>query len=305
MAIQTTDLWNRITLETLVRETEDFRVHEGTLDAAPARITILTKHLSEQSAFRAAFRTDIRQLQQFDHTSITSTIDWDEHDGAIFYVTQSEGKFPLTLFLEQHQLTWEEFVDIAWQISSALQHVHNAGFTHGHLDQSSVLVDDALRVNICDFGLHRWIKQSQPPEIVPLFPDAAQQDIVQFGQLLDWFMEQISSEATDQIRPEVADIKSLIRLSQDPRNNVMARDFQGHLGDLLLQDTGDVIDMVDHRQGQQTSRRSIVDELFDGESEFLSPRPKNLELPNKPDYLVGGLILVLVGAIATLLMLGF
>ncbi|MEP3478095.1 MAG: protein kinase [Fuerstiella sp.] len=305
MPNQTTDLWNRITLEALVRETEDFRVYDGSLDLAPARITILTKHLVEQSAFRAAFRTDIRQLQQLDHPNIASTIDWGEHDGAIFYVNQSEGKFALDLFLEQHVLTWEEFVDIAWQISSALQHVHNAGFTHGNLEPSSVLIDDALRMNVCDFGLHRWIRQSQHPEIVPLFPDAAQQDIVQFGDLLDWLMKKITSDATDQIRPEVADIKNLIRLSTDPRNNVMARDFQGHLGNLLLQDTGDVIDMVDHRQGQQTSRRSIVDELFDDETEFLSQRLKDLKLPNQPDYLVGGLILALVGIIATLLMLGF
>lgn len=305
MPIQNTDLWKQITFATLVRETDDFRVHEGVLDDSPVRITTLTKRLAEKPEFRAAFRTDIRQLQQLDHTSIPATIDWGEHDGTIFYVTEVGDKFPLSQLVEQRTLTWEEFVDIAWQISSALQHVHNAGFTHGHLDQTSILIDDALRICVCDFGLHRWIQQTQNPEMVLLFPDAAQKDIVQFGVLLDWLICQIPDAVADRIRPKIADIQNLIHLSRDPRNDVMARDFQGHLGDLLLQDTGDVIDMVDHREGQQTSRRSIVDELFDDEDQFTSNQPEDLELPNKPDYIVAGLILALVGMIAVLLMLGF
>lgn len=305
MPTQNSELWNQITFGKLIRETDDFSVQEGVLDGTPIRITTLKKSLADQPEFRAAFRTDIQQLQQLDHSSIAATIDWGEHNGTIFYVTTTDSGVPLQLFLQQHELKWEEFVDIAWQISSALQHVHNAGFTHGNLDQQSILIDDALRISVCDLGLHRWIKQAKQPDNVPLFPDAAQADLVDFGVLMEGLISQIPEEVTLRLHSQVADIEDLIKLSQDPRNNVMARDFQGHLGDLLLQDAGDVIDMIDHREGQQTSRRSIVDELFDDEDQFKSNQHQELTLPNKPDYVVAGLILGLVGLIAVLLMLGF
>lgn len=305
MPIPNTDLWNRISFAKLVRETDDFQVHLGFLDAASVRITTLSKRLSEQPEFRAEFRTDIRQLQQLKHTSIAATIDWGEHDGAIFYVTEVGSGIPLEDFLQRHTLKWEEFVDIAWQISSALQHVHNAGFTHGALHQDSILIDDSLRISVCDFGLHRWIQKVHHSTLVSLFPDAAQSDLEQFSNLLERLICQIPDDVTDRLLLQINDIKDLIRQSRDPRNEVMARDFQGHLGDLLLQDTGDVIDMIDHREGQQTSRRSIVDELFDDENQFKSINPDKLTLPNKPDYIVAGLILMLLGLVTLLLVLGY
>ena len=301
MQTSNTDLWQRITVTTRGLKNDDFTVHEGVLDAASVRITIVDKQLAEQTEFRAAFRTDIEQLQQLNHPSIATTLGWGEHSGTIFYVNQINQCVPVQQLLQQHTLTWEEFIDVAWQISSALQHVHNAGLTHGHLDHHAILIDDALRISVCDFGLYRWIQQTRHPNIVPMFPDAAHDDIVQLGNLLNWLIQQISEEAISQAQSEVTDIQNLIQLSCDSTNDVTARDFQGHLGDLLLQDTADVIDMVDHREGQQTSRRSIVDELFDDEDQFKASQTNAVQLPNQPDYIVAGLILALVGLIAVLM----
>lgn len=303
--IQNTQLWDQITFGKLVWETDSFTIHEGLIDASEVRITTLSNQLSEQPKFRAVFRTDICQLQQLNHASIASIVDWAEHAGTIFYVTETGSGVPLQQFLEQHSLKWEEFVDIAWQISSALQHVHNAGFTHGGLHQESILIDKALRIGVCDFGLQRWIQSAKNNNVASLFPDAAQADLDQLGKLLEWLIIQIPEDVRQRLTPQIADIKGLIQLSSDPHNDVMARDFQGHLGDLLLQDSGDVIDMIDHRQGQQTSRRSIIDELFDDEDQFKKNDSEDVALPNQPDYIVAGMILAFVGLIAVLLMLGY
>lgn len=271
------------------------------MNDAPVRVTTIKNHLADRPEFRSTFRTDIQHLQSLEHANIAETTAWGEHAGTILYVTQNDGQVSIEKFLALHTLTWEEFVDIAWQISSGLQHMHNAGFTHGRLHRDSILMDDALRVSITEFGLHRWIKQAQMPAMVPLYQDAARADLDDFGILIEWLISQLPEDVVSQQQVKIAEIRSLIKQCSDVRNDVLARDFQGLLGDLLLQDTGDVIDMIDHREGQQTSRRSIVDELFDDEDQFKSSRHDDVELPNTPDYIVAGLILGLVLLITILL----
>lgn len=303
MPAQNIDLWDRLQFGSLIRETDEFSVHEAMWNGAPVRVTTIEKQLADRPEFRATFRTDIQQLQSLEHANIAETLDWGEHAGTILYVTQTDDRICLEKFLALHPLTWEEFVDIAWQISSALQHMHNAGFTHGKLTRDAILIDDALRITISEFGLHRWIKQVQSPMMVPLYQEATQADLDDFGILIEWLIDQLPEDTTSQQQSKIADIRSLIEESSDVRNNVMARDFQGLLGDLLLQDTGEVIDMIDHREGQQTSRRSIVDELFDDEEQFKSSRRQDVEHPNTPDYVVAGLILGLVLVVTILLVL--
>lgn len=303
MQAQNIDLWDRLKFGNLVRETNEFSVHEATMNLAPVRVTTIKSHIADRPEFRAVFRTDIQQLQSLEHANIAETTDWGEHEGCILYVTRINDLVSLEKFLSLRVLTWEEFVDIAWQISSALQHMHNAGLTHGNLRRHSILIDETLRISISEFGLQRWIKQVQMPEVVPLYQDAAQSDLDDFAVLIEWLISRLPEEATSRQQLKIASIRSLIEQSSDVRNGVMARDFQGLLGDLLLQDTGDVIDMIDHREGQQTSRRSIVDELFDDEDQFKSSKRADVDLPNTPDYVVAGLILGLVVLVTILLAL--
>jgi len=83
-------------------------------------------------------------------------------------------------------------------------------------------------------------------------------------------------------------VKAMDELIADLDNSsstMTARDVQGRLGRMLLEFAGDSIAMVDERNGQQLSRRSIVDELFDDEptvsqesrdDEFTRPAPSPL-----------------------------
>lgn len=299
---QNTELWNRIQLEERLLETDQFCVHSGTYEARSVWVTVIQPTLANSSLFRSAFRTDIERLEQLEHAGIASVFLWGEHDEAIFYLSPAESQVRLDRFLTTRQLSWDEFVDIAWQIASAVQFAHNSGITHGQLSLPYFVVDDALRVQVIGFGIRTWIHASEDAD-PPHFQDLMQTDVLDLGKLLEVLMSGVSESELRPRSRHLEDIRQLILDSQNVANNITARDFQGHLGDLLLNDSGDVIDMVDQRAGQQTSRRSIVDELFDDEETFQSFHQNSQEAPNQPDYIVAGLILALIAVIASLLAL--
>lgn len=222
--------------------------------------------ISASPEFRAAFRTDEANLSTLQHANVLKTLYWGEERGAFFYVTEfPEGESLQSRLERGEKFSWDEFVDVVWQIASALQHCHNVGITHGQLSTSSVIVADGLRVKVSGFGLYRWIAATTNAVsgAIP-FSTLAKQDLIDLRKVLCALQAGVrpdSVAATNET--QLADMQSLIDTLKSPALDFTARDVQGRLGNMLLAVSGETIEMIDDRKGQGLSRRSLVDELFD------------------------------------------
>lgn len=239
-------------------------IHEPT--SAAVRITRMAAEISASPEFRAAFRTDEASLSTLEHANVLKTLYWGEDRGSFFYVTEFPEGESLRLRLERgEKFSWDEFVDVGWQIASALQHCHNLGITHGQLSTSSVIIADGLRVKVSGFGLYRWIAATKiPVSGLSSFSTLAKQDLIDLRNVLCALQVGVRTDSVSATNEtQLADMQSLIDTLQSPALDFTARDVQGRLGNMLLAVSGETIDMIDDRKGQGLSRRSLVDELFD------------------------------------------
>lgn len=232
----------------------------------PVRLTQISKSLSESAAFRAAFRKDEVSLSTLHHANILQFLFRGEDNGQLFYVTEMPEGDSLAVGLQRGQtFSWDEFTDIGWQIASAVQHAHNLGVAHGLLTPESIMVSDELRAEVAGFGLYRWIAAATASADEDFSWSAlARRDLIALGRILETVSERVhpdTESAADE--RQVADMRDLIQTLRKPPLNFTARDVQGRLGNMLLQVSGETIEMIDNRKGQGLSRRSIVDELFD------------------------------------------
>ncbi len=230
------------------------------------RLTLFDESVSASPAFRAAFRKDQPNLSHMHHPHLLSPVCWGDEAGQMYYVTEAPpGRSLADSLASPGSIKWDEFIDLGWQIASALQHAHNVGLTHGHLTTSLVAVTSEVRSKVMGVGLYRWIAaatNSDRPEAP--FAERALQDLVDLGHILDSVFQSLTPEVMQDVEADQIDAMSaLIRDLQHPAPDLLARDVQGRLGNMLLQASGESIEMVDHRKGQHLSRRSIVDELFD------------------------------------------
>ena len=228
---------------------------------------------STSQEFRAAFRKDLPTLQNIRHGNILSVTGWGESDGKLFYLTDLPDGKALNELLSPGRFSWDEVTDIGWQIASALQHAHNIGIVHGGLNADCVIVSDQIRVQVTGFGVQRWIDAADADSDRTIVPDPAI-DLRDFGRILQELIGQMStSDAATQREP----MQQLVDELQLPDALLIARDVQGRLGNMLLNESGDAIEMVDDRKGQNLSRRSLIDELFDEPGKLPPPRQYRLE----------------------------
>jgi len=268
---------------------------------ADLRLTLFSAKTSASAGFRAAFRKDQTTLTAEPHDNVAAMLFWGEDDGRLFCVTEMPGGIPLGERLDAaERLSWDELTDIGWQIASVLQHAHNRGLSHGALTTSSVFVSSDVRVSVADFGVQTWLNSN---EGIGSFVQSAAQDLRDFGQLLKAATRRTLDGSDVAVPPDqVRAMDELIADLDHSSSTITARDVQGRLGRMLLDVSGDSILMVDERNGQQLSRRSLVDELFDDEPTLPQESPGHKFTGSTPSSRTRILVvLAIIAAIAALI----
>ncbi|MGB4738758.1 MAG: protein kinase, partial [Fuerstiella sp.] len=247
------------------------------LRSSPRRLRMVrfSPEATSSEKFRGAFRKHLPVLQNIHHGNILPVTGWGELDGQLYLLTELPEGQPLSELLSQNMYSWDEVTDIAWQISSALQHAHNIGVMHGGLTADCVFVSDQLRVQVADFEVQSWMAAVEQQETFPSI-QLPIDDLRQLGRVLESLLQHLSESAADEDHRETQfqKMRQLANQLKSPVEDLIARDVQGWLGNLLLKDAGDAIEIVDDRKGQNLSRRSLVAELFDSPP---SPRPELAE----------------------------
>jgi|GEM_PF-3313986 len=233
-------------------------------DDVRCRLTVFTPELSADEQFRAAWRRDLGLLRLLSHDGLPEIVDSKDVQGVVYLATEPVPELTLGQYLESNTLAWDEIADIGWQIASVMQHLHNSGVAHGGLDEKCVRITPQLRVSVVDTGFGRWLLAAGEEAALSEINQQCRSDLVSLGELLRQLaLSNRGSNVSSFSVPE--GWWGLIEDLSDPDSNsfpATAREVQGRLGRILLEDSGDAMKVVAARTGQGQIRSSILDELL-------------------------------------------
>jgi len=139
-----------------------YRAQDEQLDL-PVALKILRPDLAQEGQRLERFKQELVLARQVSHPNVVRTHDLGS-DGEIVFLTMDfvPGRSLDQLLADEGRLAPEQAAAIARQIASGLAVAHDAGVVHRDLKPGNILVDDAGRAAISDFGIARSLAGSGP-----------------------------------------------------------------------------------------------------------------------------------------------
>ena len=124
-------------------------------------LKVLKDELADDERFVERFRREARAAGALSHPNIAGVFDFGQHDQRYYMVMElAEGRDLARLLREEGPLSPERSSHIASQIAQALEHAHAAGVVHRDIKPPNVIIGEADRVKVTDFGIARAIGES-------------------------------------------------------------------------------------------------------------------------------------------------
>ena len=136
---------------------EVYRARDTRLDRIVA-VKVVPKHLSDVAERRERFEREARAISSLNHPNICTLHDIGRQDGIDFLVMEFLDGETLESRLERGPLPLAEALEVAAQISDALDKAHRQGVVHRDLKPGNVMLTKS-GAKLLDFGL---AKQAQP-----------------------------------------------------------------------------------------------------------------------------------------------
>jgi serine/threonine-protein kinase len=133
-----------------------YRARQKDLDRTVALKMILSGQLATPE-HRARFRDEAKFAAQLQHPNIVSIYDVGDILGQPYFAMQYIGGPSLSAKLRQGPLPPELAAHMVCAIASAVEHLHQHGVIHRDLKPSNILLDEAGRPYVTDFGLVKMI----------------------------------------------------------------------------------------------------------------------------------------------------
>lgn len=104
--------------------------------------------LHKQALFKEA-----QLLACLNHPYIAKVFDGGEHEGCVYIVMEKVIGMTLNEYLETHELSYQQKLQLCSQLCQALEHAHHLGVLHGDLTPENILVDQQGLPKLIDFNL--------------------------------------------------------------------------------------------------------------------------------------------------------
>ncbi len=126
----------------------------------PVAVKVLTPRAGLDPRLRERFGREASTLARLDSPHIVYILEYGEHDGCPYLVTQLVPHGDLRQHLEEGgRLTPRRAADVVAQVAAALEEAHSHGVVHRDLKPANVLLrtlpDGELHAYLCDFGIAR------------------------------------------------------------------------------------------------------------------------------------------------------
>ncbi|HYI45830.1 MAG TPA: protein kinase [Actinomycetota bacterium] len=119
-------------------------------------VKVLKPELAGDPRFVERFRREARAAAALSHPSIAGVFDYGEDEGHNFIVMELvRGRDLARMLRENGPLSNARAATIGAQIADALAHAHEGGLIHRDIKPANVIVGDADRIKVTDFGIAR------------------------------------------------------------------------------------------------------------------------------------------------------
>ncbi len=129
-------------------------------DRARGRVAVkvLPLALSGDRAFVERFRREAKVLASLSHPHLVEVLDRGEDHGRCFFVMEYVRGEGLRRLMERGPMPWRDALRVAREVLTGLGYAHGRGVVHRDLKPENVLLDDAGRARLVDFGLSRIVR---------------------------------------------------------------------------------------------------------------------------------------------------
>lgn len=119
-------------------------------------VKLLSRIVSGDSRIKARFEREMIILEKLNHPNIVRYYGGGSMNGQVFYAMELiDGGSIKDRMTQVGRFTWQQVVEWAIQICSALQHAHNHGIIHRDLKPSNLFFMQDGRLVLGDFGVAR------------------------------------------------------------------------------------------------------------------------------------------------------
>jgi non-specific serine/threonine protein kinase len=138
----------------VVYEAEDTRL--------PRRVALkfLSEEMADDPDAIRRFTREAQTIALLNHPHICTIYDIDEHDGRPYIAMERLEGTNLKLHMARHTLETAEIVNIALQVTEALEAAHARAIVHRDVKPGNIFVSGSGQVKVLDFGLARRFSTS-------------------------------------------------------------------------------------------------------------------------------------------------
>jgi eukaryotic-like serine/threonine-protein kinase len=135
----------------IVYDAEDVRL--------PRRVALkfLPDELADDPDSTRRLEREAQTIALLNHPNICTIYEIDQHEGRTFIVMERLEGLNLKAYMAKKTLETEEIVDIALQITEALEVAHSKGIIHRDIKPGNIFVGPDRQVKVLDFGLARRV----------------------------------------------------------------------------------------------------------------------------------------------------
>ncbi len=125
-------------------------------------VKILSKALYDNQEFIKRFEREAKAVARINHPNIVSVIDFGQHDGQWYMVTEFvEGSSLSRMIAEKVMLDPKELAPLMIDCLAGLAHVGQTGIVHRDIKPDNILITRAGIAKIADFGLAKDVSGSK------------------------------------------------------------------------------------------------------------------------------------------------
>jgi TolB-like protein len=178
---------------------EVYRAHDSRLGRDVA-LKILPESMAKDPEGLARFTREARAVAALNHPHIVTIFSTEEADGVRFMTMELIEGRTLDRMIPEGGVSLAQFFDVSMAIADALSAAHQKQITHRDLKPANIMVTDAGRVKVLDFGLARDGEGADSGS-TSIEEQATRQKLTQAGTILGTMPymspEQIEARALD------------------------------------------------------------------------------------------------------------